>query len=136
MIREKFWSLIKTLAKDGKTVIVTTHYMDEAEQCERIAFMRSGQLIALDSSGGLKKTAYPDPIAEIKISNNGFSAEKILKIPEILTWWPYGLKYHAVFRSGSSAAEFFKKMPQGISGKLIEPSLEDVFIRLVEGHDR
>ncbi|XGC82394.1 ABC transporter ATP-binding protein [Bdellovibrio bacteriovorus] len=58
--RQRFWSLIRELAKEGKTVFVTTHYMDEAEQCERIALMRSGELIALDSPKNLKQQSFPD----------------------------------------------------------------------------
>ncbi|WII70934.1 ABC transporter ATP-binding protein [Bdellovibrio sp. 22V] len=58
--RQRFWALIKELAGEGKTVFVTTHYMDEAEMCEQIALMRSGELIALDSPRGLKQASFPD----------------------------------------------------------------------------
>lgn len=58
--RQRFWNLIRELAREGKTVFVTTHYMDEAEQCGRIALMRSGELIALDSPLGLKQKSFPD----------------------------------------------------------------------------
>ncbi|WP_413581635.1 ABC transporter ATP-binding protein [Bdellovibrio sp. HCB288] len=57
--RQRFWSLIRELAAEGKTVFVTTHYMDEAEQCGRIALMKDGQLIALDSPLQLKKHSFP-----------------------------------------------------------------------------
>lgn len=58
--RQRFWNLIRELAQEGKTVFVTTHYMDEAEQCGRIALMRSGELIALDTPLGLKQKSFPD----------------------------------------------------------------------------
>ncbi len=57
--RQRFWDLIRQLAAAQKTVFVTTHYMDEAEQCSRIALMRSGELIALDSPENLKKQNFP-----------------------------------------------------------------------------
>lgn len=57
--RQRFWSLIRELASQGKTVFVTTHYMDEAEQCERIALLKTGELIALDSPLELKKQSFP-----------------------------------------------------------------------------
>lgn len=57
--RQRFWQLIGELASRGKTVFVTTHYMDEAEQCGRIALMKDGQLIALDSPVNLKKNSFP-----------------------------------------------------------------------------
>jgi ABC-2 type transport system ATP-binding protein len=59
-VRANFWKLISGLADRGKTIIVTTHYMDEAEQCGRIALMRSGEIIALGSPEELKKQAFPD----------------------------------------------------------------------------
>lgn len=58
--RQRFWQLIREVAGTGKTVFVTTHYMDEAEQCGRIALMKEGQLIALDSPENLKKKSFPD----------------------------------------------------------------------------
>ncbi|UXR63645.1 ABC transporter ATP-binding protein [Bdellovibrio bacteriovorus] len=58
--RQRFWKLIGGLAAEGKTVFVTTHYMDEAEQCGRIALMKSGELIALDSPQELKRNSFPD----------------------------------------------------------------------------
>lgn len=58
--RQRFWSLIQELATSGKTVFVTTHYMDEAERCQRIALMRSGELIALEAPEGLKRKNFPD----------------------------------------------------------------------------
>lgn len=58
--RQRFWALIRDLAKERKTVFVTTHYMDEAEHCDRIALMRSGDLIALDSPQGLKTANFPE----------------------------------------------------------------------------
>lgn len=58
--RALFWDLIQKIIAQGKTVFVTTHYMDEAEQCHRIALMRDGELIALDSPANLKKQAFPN----------------------------------------------------------------------------
>lgn len=57
--RQRFWVLIGELAKAGKTVFVTTHYMDEAEHCQRIALLREGELIALNSPLGLKQESFP-----------------------------------------------------------------------------
>jgi len=52
--RKRFWDLIRLLAKERKTIFVTTHYMDEAENCDRLAFMDSGRVLELDSSVNLK----------------------------------------------------------------------------------
>lgn len=58
--RQRFWELIRQLAEARKTVFVTTHYMDEAEQCGRIALMRDGELIALDTVDNLKMNSFPN----------------------------------------------------------------------------
>ena len=66
--RLRFWSLIRELAESGKTVFVTTHYMDEAEQCGRIALMRDGELIALDTPQQLKRKNFPHrPVKEVTL---------------------------------------------------------------------
>ncbi|ACC98598.1 ABC transporter related [Elusimicrobium minutum Pei191] len=57
--REDFWKLIKLLAQNGKTIFVTTHYMDEAEYCNRIVLMERGKIIAFDTPENLKKTFFP-----------------------------------------------------------------------------
>jgi ABC-2 type transport system ATP-binding protein len=138
LLRAKFWDLIRQLAGKGKTVIVTTHYMDEAEQCERIALMRTGKLIALDSPQNLKKMAYPDPVVEVIVreENARGAALRLSEDKDVETLWPYGMKYHAALKAGAALESFLQRLPAGISGSAIAPSLEDVFIRLVEGADR
>ena len=63
--RSRFWSIIRGLSQRGKTVFVTTHYMDEAENCGRIALMRDGQIVALDNPANLKKNTFPEPLFEL-----------------------------------------------------------------------
>ncbi|MES2504855.1 MAG: ABC transporter ATP-binding protein [Myxococcota bacterium] len=57
--RALFWDLIRQLAKNGKTIFVTSHYMDEVEQCHRIALMKDGEIIALDTPDTLRTIAFP-----------------------------------------------------------------------------
>jgi ABC-2 type transport system ATP-binding protein len=61
--RREFWKLIYDLAAAGTTVFVTTHYMDEAEYCNRLSIMHDGKIIAIDSPQGLK-TRYQQPTIE------------------------------------------------------------------------
>ncbi len=134
--RARFWSLIRSMAASGKTVFVTTHYMDEAEQCDRIALMRDGSLIALDSPGGLKRSTFPEPIYEISSSReklDEFWFESIKKRPEILKIQPHGLRYHAQLSKGVVEGQLRELVSSGCVVRVIPPSLEDVFIRLVEG---
>jgi ABC-2 type transport system ATP-binding protein len=78
--RNKFWELIRMLSKKGKTVFVTTHYMDEAEYCDRIALMRTGEMIALDSPLNLKRNVFPEPLLEIsKLNNSKYCIDDLKK---------------------------------------------------------
>jgi len=63
--RRSFWDLIYQTAADGKTVFVTTHFMDEAEYCHRLSIMRDGKLIALDTPGNLKKQYLKDNMQDV-----------------------------------------------------------------------
>src|SRR5512133_1512030 len=63
--RRAFWDLIYELAENGVTVLVTTHYMDEAEYCERVGIMRDGKLLAMDTPSNLKRNLIPGDVWEI-----------------------------------------------------------------------
>ena len=69
--RSRFWSIIRGLSQRGKTVFVTTHYMDEAENCGRIALMRDGRIVALDNPANLKKKTFPEPLFELTPRGRG-----------------------------------------------------------------
>jgi ABC-2 type transport system ATP-binding protein len=132
--RSLFWSLIRDLASQGKTVFVTTHYMDEAEQCERIALMRDGKIIALDTPNGLKASTFPTPVYEfnpkVKLS---FAEISALEQSDVFSFFePYGLRFHASVRSESQWEKERARFEERFHIQRIEPSLEDVFIRSVE----
>lgn len=131
--RQRFWTLIKRLAKEGKTIFVTTHYMDEAENCHRVALMRAGELIAVDSPAKLKKKTFGTSLYNFTPRRSGakLPPAKILDICE-----PYGLHYHIRFHDDVDAAVQIQKYKRDFDIESISPSLEDVFIRLVEGDNR
>ncbi len=132
--RNKFWELIRMLSKKGKTVFVTTHYMDEAEYCDRIALMRTGEMIALDSPVNLKNNVFPEPLLEITKLNASNNSIDILKNDEnIISLLPFGSRYHLILKNQNALEPFLKKYAGSFFIKEIEPNLEDVFVRLVEG---
>jgi ABC-2 type transport system ATP-binding protein len=136
--RARFWKLIRRIAGLGKTVIVTTHYMAEAEQCGRIALMRTGRIIALGSPDELKASAFPGPMAEIDF-NGAAPAGTITALKEargLLELSPHGMRWHAAFADPASRDAALSALPRSASVGSIKPSLEDVFIRLVEGAER
>ncbi len=131
--RQRFWKLIKKLAVDGKTIFVTTHYMDEAENCTHIALMRAGELIAVGSPRELKQKTFGDTLYNFtpRVAHPNMPSAEMLDIME-----PYGRHYHIRFRDSVNIAAQIKKHSKDFIIKKISPSLEDVFIRLVEGQNR
>lgn len=131
--RLRFWMLIKNLAKSGKTVFVTTHYMDEAENCNRIALMRAGELIAVDSPQKLKQNTFGDTLYLLRprVKN------PVHPIPDVIDiWQPYGAGFHLRFKDGIKSASQLRMLKRDWEIMPISASLEDVFIRLVEGSNR
>jgi ABC-2 type transport system ATP-binding protein len=139
--RRDFWGLIYAMAHKGVTVMVTTHYMDEAELCQRVGFISQGRLIALDTPSQLKETQMRGQVLEISSSNpdrvmralKAAQASGELPLEEVAL---YGAQVHAVV----SAAEGFKEpiatylARAGVEVSEIEwiaPTLEDVFISAV-----
>ena len=126
--------MIRRIAASGKTVFVTTHYMDEAEHCGRIAMMRDGKLIALDTPGGLKKSSFPEPLVELEAGPTAAAdwADRLRHSRDVFDAKPHGLRWHASAKD-APAIERLRMELSGVAVRAIQPSLEDVFIRLVEG---
>lgn len=131
--RYRFWELIRTLAHQGKTIFVTTHYMDEAENCGRIALMRSGELIELDSPENLKAKTFKRQMYNFTPKTK----EWILPDKkDFAIFEPYGQHYHVLFNDNADEEKLLKKLSKNFEIEKISPSLEDVFIRVVEGQNR
>jgi len=132
--RARFWALIRELSGQGKTIFVTTHYMDEAEQCDRIALMRSGRIVALDTPAQLKRQVFPGPLYELDPRGKTDFArlEQLGRDPEIEYFEPYGRRFHAAFRDSPTAAQLRAGLDREFHVRTIAPTLEDVFIRLLE----
>jgi len=132
--RERFWKLIRLVVEQGKTVFVTTHYMDEAEQCGRIALMREGKLVAMDTPAGLKKTAFPEPVFEFEPKGQIPYArlEEYEHNGAFSFFEPYGPRFHAAARDTQAWEKERIILERDFNLRQIAPSLEDVFIRLVE----
>ncbi len=124
--RRLFWDIIYNLAVNGTTVMVTTHFMDEAEHCDEIGFIHEGNLIANDTPDNLKK-AIPGVLLEIPTPDPmGLLNE--LRDRAILAFdiYPYGTSLHILAAPGQTA-QF-----QPWNARVIHPSLEDVFVFYVK----
>jgi ABC-2 type transport system ATP-binding protein len=128
--RRLFWDLIYELAADrGMTVLVTTHYMDEAEQCDRLAFILDGALIADGSPQELKRDLR-GRILEVRPERNSFDVVKSLQREAALEdVYLYGLTVRAVARAGATQ-RVRELLSSWGSPAEAQPSLEDVFVSL------
>lgn len=134
--RSRFWSIIRGLSQRGKTVFVTTHYLDEAENCVRIALMRDGRIVALDSPADLKRKTFHEPLVELtpKAGATEGWLKALKKYSAVRSVKPYGMRYHAVVSSLAAWKGIARSMAGAFKAKPIKPLLEDVFIRVVEGN--
>ncbi len=144
--RREFWKLIYGMAKDGVTVLVTTHYMDEAELCQRVGFISLGRLVALDTPAGLKQTQMRGEVLELQVANPD-RALRLLKAAQRAGELPleeaalYGAQIHVVTPSAAASREPVRAAIQkrleaeGVAVRSIQwiaPTLEDVFISSVK----
>lgn len=132
--RARFWALINRLADEGKTIFVTTHYMDEAENCNRIALMRSGELIALDSPAELKRCTFSKQIylvTPLSVEAHEILLQKIGEVSE--SYEAYGHHFHVIFKAGVNVEQIMRSWDKIVKIAPVDPSLEDVFVKLVEG---
>ena len=138
--RRNFWELIYTVAGQGVTVFVTTHYMDEAEHCDRIALIYAGKLIALGSPHELKEEYAAGMLLEIAATPLMGALNALEEVREAQDVAIFGVTLHVV-TEGSQAAKPIRAALEraGVEVRRIEPippSLEDVFVGLIEQADR
>jgi ABC-2 type transport system ATP-binding protein len=135
--RRKFWDLIGTLARSGVTVLVTTHYLDEAEHCNRLAIIHRGQLVALGSSHELKQVFADRPILEVQSARPVEAMAALDALPDVEKTSIFGTAVHAVLRHGGVTADHLLATLRAggldvTSVAYVTPSLEDVFLDVVD----
>jgi ABC-2 type transport system ATP-binding protein len=132
--RVSFWLLIKELVKEGKTIFITTHYMDEAEYSQNIAFMKNGKIVALDCAQVLKEKYFNKGFFELLANENNidFLKTKIenLEFVENLRQSGNVLKFELT--DEKKIRDFLNQENLSVEFKRIEPSLEDVFLKVQE----
>lgn len=139
--RRRFWDLIAQLSGQGTTVFITTHYMEEAEYCDELALIYRGRIIAQGSPGAVKTDAMPDDILEIRLDRPFEALEKLEASALVRDAALFGDALHAVVKDAASAAPAVREhlARQGFaveSVSAVAPSLEDVFVSLIEEEDR
>ena len=135
--RRDFWRLIDDLSVAGTTVLVTTHYLDEAERCDRVAIIHAGRLAALGSTAELKATFQARPILEVRSPDTVAAMTALDALPFVEKTSLFGTAVHAILReAGTTAAEVSAALAAArvavTSVQPVIPSLEDVFLDVVD----
>jgi ABC-2 type transport system ATP-binding protein len=136
--RRQFWHLIDQLSAAGVTVLVTTHYLDEAEHCHRLAIIHAGRLAAIGTTGELKRVFADRTIVEVNAANPVEAMRALDQMPEVEKTSLFGTALHAVLNSADPAAVAALERKLAASGvaaggvSLVQPSLEDVFLDVVD----
>ena len=135
--RRQFWRLIEEMSLAGVTTLVTTHYLDEAEHCHRIAILNAGKLAAMGTSRQLKEIFARRPILEIHSTRPVDVMRELEEVPDIEKTTVFGTAVHAVLRTPDVDLEALTRRLRALGLDVtgidrVMPSLEDVFLDVVE----
>ncbi|MBL8045457.1 MAG: ABC transporter ATP-binding protein [Anaerolineales bacterium] len=130
--RREFWDVIYTLAEQGTTIFVSTHYMDEAEYCGRLAIMNQGRLLALDTPSNLKQNIVQGEAWNIIAAPLIPALDALVKLPGVQQAGLLGDHLHAITTRGTHSAESLSTALHNFSPEVqtTEATLEDVFMVL------
>jgi len=139
--RRQFWDLINDLAGKGVTVFVTTHYMDEAEYCDRLGLMDRGELIAVGTPGSVKADLMKDDILDVHCQRPQDAIADIEQLASVKDVALFGRGLHVVVENAEVAIAEIRKSLESKSFvieriEVIPPTLEDVFVSLIEARDK
>jgi ABC-2 type transport system ATP-binding protein len=135
--RRQFWDLIDQFAQSGVTAMVTTHFMDEAEHCDTLAFIYAGRIIALGTPEEIKTRHMAGDLLEIETPQYGEALDVLSALPGVREAALFGRAIHVTVSDGAAAASELREALQrrGIAVDRIAPappSLEDAFVSIVE----
>jgi ABC-2 type transport system ATP-binding protein len=139
--RRMFWDLITSMAESGMTVFVTTHYMEEAEYCDRLALIYQGAMVALGTPAELKTKQMHDVLLNLACENPQALADDLADLKTVRDVALFGAGLHLVVDEEKGAKEEIQDlMTRGdhteYTLERITPSMEDVFVSLIEETDR
>ena len=138
--RRQFWDLIHQMAEEGVTVFVTTHYMEEAEYCNRLALIFRGRIVALGTPSELKRDSMNGELLLVECAPLGDAVEALQTAPGVMDAAVFGNALHLVV---ADAAPAMPRLQSYLAARniavsrmeKIRPSLEDVFVSLTTGRE-
>jgi ABC-2 type transport system ATP-binding protein len=136
LARGAFWRLIHDLAETGHTIFVSTHYMDEAEYCHRLALMYRGKVIALGTPAELKQGMEGHTLMHLEGGDPLETMKALEGMAGVQDVAVFGGGLHVTVAEESVAGRIRERVPGVRRLERIEPSMEDVFVALIEGQER
>jgi ABC-2 type transport system ATP-binding protein len=138
--RRQFWELIHQMAEEGVTVFVTTHYMEEAEYCNRLALIFRGKIVALGTPSELKRNSMIGELLLVECEPLGDAVEALQSAPGVMDAAVFGNALHLVVEDAARSVPQLESYltGHGIAVTRVEeiyPSLEDVFVSLTTGRE-
>jgi ABC-2 type transport system ATP-binding protein len=138
--RRQFWDLIHQMAEEGVTVFVTTHYMEEAEYCNRLALIFRGRIVALGTPSELKRDSMKGELLLVECAPLGPAVEALQSAPGVMDAAVFGNALHLVVEDAALAVPLLEKFLadrkiEVSRMEMIHPSLEDVFVSLTTGRE-
>jgi ABC-2 type transport system ATP-binding protein len=139
--RRNFWNLIQRMGEKGVTTFVTTHYMDEAEYCDRLALIYQGRIIALGTPSELKWKTIAQGVLEVECDPLNSALDLLKKEPWVSESAVFGDSLHVIGKEGIDTEKeaILLLQKHGVHMKRmdrIRPSLEDVFVLLIAKEER
>ena len=133
--RKEFWDMLKKLKEGGMTILVSTAYMDEATRCDRIALMRNGEFIAMDTPANIIAD-YKQTLWSVKGDNLSSMLADVRAFPQVQTSFAFGDEHHITVDPNLTSEELIKYLSDkgytNISINEITPTVEDCFLALTE----
>ena len=136
MSRRRFWDLIHDLAAGGVTIVVSTHHMDEAEYCNRIALIDRGLLVAIGTPDELKHRSLGGELLRVECGSLGRALELLRDYPPARDVAVFGRTLHVLVDDAAAAGAPLRdylagRGVDGVRAERIDPTLEDTFVRLI-----
>jgi len=139
--RRDFWELIYVLSKNGTTIMVTTHYMDEAEHCDTLGFIYKGRMIAQGRPDQIKQELSRGSYLELDCTPGDQAVRWLEGFPPILEIMRYGNRIRLVVERGTQHLQEIRSGLERVGVQVhrleeVSPTIEDIFISLVENMDK
>lgn len=141
LARRNFWELIYDVSAAGQTVFVTTHYMEEAEYCHRLALMHAGEIIAMGAPAELKRDMYTQSLLQLDTAQPFEARELLENVPGVRDIAVFGAGLHVTAGEPAAAVASIRRTlaDHGIEIRRLQPiapTMEDLFVSLIEAEER